>query len=64
MTLTIATDFDRDKRDEVFTTFGLTDSLVQELLVELFQKMDYEQRSAWLQKHASQIVVISGPCVE
>lgn len=48
MTLTIATSFDNEKRAEAFTTFRITEALALEVLQAMLQKMDYEDREAWL----------------
>lgn len=52
MTFNIATDFDSQKRDELFTTVDLGDDALREIVTGVFQKLEYAQRANLLRKLA------------
>jgi hypothetical protein len=50
MKFKFATGFDREKQDEEFTTVELSDKALQDIVVNLVNRMEYAQRNVWLGK--------------
>ena len=52
MTFNIATGFDSQQREELFTTVDLGDEALREIVTDVFRKLDYIQRENLLRKLA------------
>lgn len=50
MKFKIATGFDTEIRDEVFTTVGLGDEALRELVTGVLNRLDYAQRESLLER--------------
>jgi len=51
--LSIATEFDREKKDEVFQAFTVSDETATVVLKELLYKLSYSDRADWIKRNAT-----------
>lgn len=50
MKFKIATGFDTQTRDEEFTTVEISEAALHQVVTDVVNKMNYDQRTAWLIK--------------